>query len=66
MEEYAPTDDNIPWETGDWAQEAYDKSLVGENTPGLMGPYHPILHYLTPEEFETLGCPIAPDDVPEW
>ena len=66
MEEYAPTDDNIPWATGDWAQEAYDKSLVGENTPGSMGPYHPILHYLTPVEFEALGCPIAPDDVPEW
>jgi hypothetical protein len=66
MEEYAPTDDNIPWEIGGWSQDAYDKSLVGENTPGVMGPYHPVIHYLNKAEFEALGCPVDPSAVPEW
>jgi len=35
----------------------YDKSLLGENTPGAMDPYKPIIHYLDKEEFEKLGCP---------
>jgi hypothetical protein len=66
MEEYAPTDDNIPWETGGWSQDAYDKSLVGENKPGVLGPYHPVIHYLDKGEFEELGCPIDADAIPEW
>jgi hypothetical protein len=66
MEEYAPTDDNIPWGTGGWSEDAYDKSLVGENMPGVMGPYHPVIHYLSQEEFEALGCPINPEAIPEW
>ncbi len=66
MEEYAPTDDNIPWETGGWSEDAYDRSLVGENTPGVMGPYHPIIHYMTTEEFEALGFSIDAADIPNW
>lgn len=66
MEEYAPTDNNIPWETGAWSEEGYDKSLVGENKPGVMGPYHPVIHYLTKQEFERLGCPIDTERIPEW
>jgi len=66
MEEFAPNDENIPWKTGAWSQDKYDKSLVGENKPGVMGPYQPIIHYLTKEEFESLGCPVDPKKVPKW
>lgn len=66
MEQHAPTDDNIPWECGGWSQDAYDKSLVGKNTPGVMGPYHPVLHYLSKEDFEKLGHNIDPKSIPEW
>ncbi len=66
MEDYSPTDDNIPWENGAWSGSAYDKSLVGENKPGVMGPYHPVIHYLSKEEFEALGCPVDPLSIPIW
>jgi len=66
MAEHVPNEENIPWETGAWSQKAFDKKLVGENRPGAMGPYHPVIHYLTKAEFEALGCPIDPAAVPEW
>ncbi|MFQ5740955.1 MAG: hypothetical protein ACE5JX_18290 [Acidobacteriota bacterium] len=66
MEEFAPTDENIPWATGAWSSASYDDSLVGENQPGAMGPYHPIIHYLSKSEFKALGCPVNPDSLPEW
>jgi hypothetical protein len=66
MERYAPTDDNIPWETGGWSQDTYDKSLVGNNTPGVMGPYHPVIHYISKKEFEKLGHNIDPKSIPKW
>lgn len=31
-----------------------------------MGPYHPVIHYLSKEEFESLGCPIDPQKIPLW
>ncbi|MBU7010916.1 MAG: hypothetical protein HXS46_09510 [Theionarchaea archaeon] len=65
--EYAPHETNIPWSTGAWSQDTYDKSLVGENRPGIMGPYHPVMHYMTTEEFEALGeGTIDPGSMPEW
>lgn len=66
MEEYAPTDENIPWETGGWSQDTYDKSLVGKNIPGVLEEYHPVIHYMTKEEFESLGSPVNSSDIPEW
>lgn len=66
LPQYAPDSQNIPWSTGAWSQDTYDQTLVGENRPGIMGPYHPVIHYLTREEFEALGNVIDPEDVPEW
>jgi len=66
MEEYAPIDNIIPWKTGRWSEENYDKSLVGINEPGVMGPYHPIFQYLDKEEFKNLGCPVDANKIPEW
>ncbi|MHC5079315.1 MAG: hypothetical protein ACYTHN_09870 [Planctomycetota bacterium] len=64
---YAPDEKNIPWEAGAWSQEKYDESLVGRNPgPGLLGPYHPEIHYLTREAFEALGASVDPEAVPEW
>ena len=62
----APDGYNIPWATGAWSQDAYDKTLVGDNYPGVLGDYHPVIHYITREEFEALGDTITPGDVPEW
>ena len=66
LPQFAPDGHNIPWSTGAWSEENYDESLVGQNRPGVMGPYHPVIHYLTRAEFEALGCPIDPAAIPEW
>ena len=63
----APDEINIPWDKGAWSQDEYDRSLVGENKPGIMGPYHPVLHYMRREEFEALGNnPLGTEDIPSW
>jgi len=31
-----------------------------------MGPYHPVIHYMTKREFEALGSDIDPRKIPEW
>ncbi len=67
LPQYAPSEINLPWETTAWSAENYDSSLVGENKPGKMGPYHPVIHYLTKEQFEALGNrKLKPQDIPEW
>jgi len=61
---YAPH--QISWATGSWSQPKYDKNLVGKNEPGVLGPYHPVIHYMTRAEFEALGDSLSPDAVPVW
>ncbi|MHC4601498.1 MAG: hypothetical protein ACYS47_21095 [Planctomycetota bacterium] len=63
----APDERNVPWEVGAWSQEKYDVTLMGRNNePGLLGPYHPRIHYMTREAFEALGAPLDPDKIPLW
>jgi hypothetical protein len=66
LETYAPHSHNIPWKLGAWSQPTYDSSLVGTNVPGAMGPYHPVLHYMTLEDFEAMGVSIDPDGIAAW
>ena len=67
LPKYSPHEDNIPWATGEWSQPTWDRNIMGYNSQdGLMGPYQPLVHYLTKEEFESLGCPINPASVPKW
>ncbi len=66
MQDYAPNDDNLPWETTGWYSADYDIDLVGRNTPDAMGPYHPLIHHLSRAAFEALGCPVSKDSLPLW
>jgi hypothetical protein len=66
LPEFAPDQYNIPWKTGAWSQASYDSSLVGENRPGVLGPYHPVIHYMTREQFEALGSSPNPGKIPKW
>lgn len=66
LEAHSPHSQNIPWATGAWSQNTYDSSLVGTNQPGVMGPYHPIIHSMTRQEFEALGESLDPDALPPW
>jgi hypothetical protein len=67
LPEYAPHEDKIPWEVGEWSQPTWDRSLMGyNNQDGVMGPYQPLIHYLSAEEFNSLGCPIYRSQVPVW
>jgi len=65
-ETYSPHSHNIPWKLGAWSQPTYDSSLVGANLPGVMGPYHPVFHYMTREEFEAMGASPDPDGIAAW
>jgi hypothetical protein len=41
--------------------------MSGENRPGVMGPYHPLIHYMSRPEFESIGNrTIKSGDVPTW
>jgi hypothetical protein len=67
LPEYAPDEYNLPWKKAAWSATQYDQSLVGQNKPGVMGPYHPVIHYLSKEQFEALGNrKLSPKDIPEW
>jgi len=66
LSSYSPHEHNIPWSTGAWSVPTFDPNLVGYNGPGVMGPYHPVIHYLSVEDFEALGCPVDPGALPMW
>ncbi len=67
LPQYAPDERNLPWERACWSATRYDPSLVGRNQPGVMGPYHPVIHYLSAKEFEALGNRrLSPEDIPPW
>ncbi|MEW6555442.1 MAG: hypothetical protein AB1384_14290 [Actinomycetota bacterium] len=67
LPQYAPDAYNLPWATAAWSGTRFDASLVGLNQPGVMGPYHPVIHYMTAEEFEALGdLPLSAEDLPAW
>jgi len=65
--EYSPGKQNLPIEKACWSEPGYDQHLVGRNRPGALGPYHPVIHYMTRRQFESLGKKrIVPGDIPEW
>jgi len=67
LPQYAPDEYNLPWAETCWSGTRYDQTLVGLNQPGVMGPYHPVIHYMTEEEFEALGNGgLTPQDIPGW
>ncbi len=59
-----PDMNNLPWEKADWAQPGYDRDLIGNNRPGALGDWHPVLHYMSKEEFERLGTRLDPRNIP--
>jgi hypothetical protein len=62
----APDEKNLGWAT-DTASIHYDPKIIGENNQnGFLGPYQPIIHYLSKQEFEALGTSIIPDRIPVW
>lgn len=64
---YAPDEYNLPWATAAWSGTRYNECLVGLNQPGVMGPYHPVTHYLSKEQFEALGNKrLTPQEIPVW
>lgn len=67
LDDYSFHENNFSWEVAGFAQLRYDKHLFGLNRPGAMGPYHPVIHYMSTKEFEAiLSKPIKPKDVPVW
>jgi hypothetical protein len=64
---YNPHLDRIPWKKGAWSQPDYDKTLIGiNNQKGVLGPYQPLVYYMSRQEFEKLGRNITPATLPKW
>ncbi len=67
LPQYAPDEYNLPWAETARSGTRYNETLVGLNQAGVMGPYHPVIHYMTVEEFEALGSGgLAPQHIPAW
>jgi len=67
LPQYSPDQGNLPWDRAAWSGTRYEPALIGTNRPGAMGPYHPVIHYLSNEQFEALGDrPLSPQDIPSW
>lgn len=63
----SPNEFNLPWSKTTWSAKRYDSRLVGDNNHnGFLGEYLPQVHYLTKAEFEKLGSPVKPNNVPAW
>lgn len=64
--EKAPDEAHLQRET-DWASQLYNPNLLERNNrKGFLGSYQPVLHYLTKQEFEQIGSPVRPEQVPVW
>ena len=63
----APNEANLPWTKTSWSGKNLDTKLIHENNHnGFLGWYLPQVHYLTREEFETLGAKVNAAQVPVW
>lgn len=62
----APDSEKLPYST-DIASKAYAPSLLANNNrTGFLGAYQPVVHYLSREQFESLGAPVNSSAVPLW
>lgn len=67
LPEHAPHQNLVPWRTGAWSQPGFDPGIMARNShEGTMGPYQPMVHYFTKEQFEDLGCPVRKPRSPQW
>jgi len=66
MKEFSADEARLPWRTTAWSAREYDVSLIGRNEPGALGPYHPVIHYMSREEFEALGDKVSSERIPDW
>ena len=67
LPKYAPDQNNIPWEIGEWSQPNWDRNIMGYNNQnGFLKKYQPLVHYMTKVEFEALGNSIKPENIPLW
>jgi len=64
--EKSPTTTNVGWEAV-WSNANHDPSVIGENDrKGFLVEYQPIRSYLSRAEFEALGGPLRPEDLPAY
>jgi len=64
--ELTPNEENLPWSKSTWSGSEYDPNLIGKNKPGFLKEYHPVKHYMTKEDFESLGNDLNPQKIPSW
>ncbi len=63
----APHENNLSYTDTDWASPNYDSTLIGLNwRNGFMKCFLPKVHYMTKEEFESIGQNVNAENVPVW
>ncbi len=65
--EKSPTETHMPWSKSTWSGTQFAKGFIGTNdTTGYMGGYHPVKHYMTKKDFESLGNNLDAYKIPDW
>lgn len=64
---FAPHENNLNFTVADWASPLYDSTKIGLNwRRGFMQCYLPVVHYMTKQEFESIGDNVSAENVPIW
>ena len=64
---YAPHEHQLDFSHSDWAGTLYDSTLIGQNwRNGFMQCYLPRVHYMTVQQFQSLGNNLTAEQVPVW
>lgn len=65
--EKTPNEVNLPWKHCTYTATQYDPSYIGNNdNKGFLKAYHPVRHYMTKKDFESLGNNLHSDSIPDW
>jgi hypothetical protein len=62
----SPTETHLPWSKSTWSGTEFTQGYIGNDTLGFMGGYHPVKHYMTKEDFQSLGDKLDAYKIPKW
>lgn len=63
----SPSEVNLPWAKSTWSGTQFTKGYIGQNdTTGFLGGYHPVKHYMSKKDFESLGNKLDAYKIPDW
>jgi hypothetical protein len=66
--EKTPNEINLPWKHCTFTATQYkpDEYIGSNHNKGFLKEYHPVRHYMTKKDFESLGTKLHSDHIPDW